>query len=94
MLSSLLLAVSCVGGSAAAQCAECERLEAEFLEARDRARNLTRLRSLNAVEEKKLADRVAMVIARAKEHAAGHAGFVPTNAAKRAWRLNKLDGKF
>jgi hypothetical protein len=71
MLSSLLLAVSCVSGSAAAQCAECERLEAEFLEARDRMRNLTRLRHLNAAEEKKLADRVAMVIARAKEHAAG-----------------------
>jgi hypothetical protein len=71
MLSSLLLAVSCVSGSAAAQCAECERLEAEFLEARDRMRNLIRLRDLNAVEEKKLADRVAMVIARTKEHAAG-----------------------
>jgi hypothetical protein len=71
MLSSLLLAVSCVGASAAAQCAECERLEAEFLEARDRLRNLTRLRRLNGVEEKKFADRVAMVIARAKEHAAG-----------------------
>ncbi|HXL22939.1 MAG TPA: hypothetical protein VOA78_10765 [Candidatus Dormibacteraeota bacterium] len=55
----------------------------EFLEARDRMRNLTRLRRLNAVEEKKLADRVAMVIARAKEHAAGHAGFIPTNAAKK-----------
>jgi hypothetical protein len=71
MLSSLLLAVSCVSGSAAAQCAACERLEAEFLEARDRMRNLTRLRLLNAAEEKKLADRVAMIIARAKEHAAG-----------------------
>jgi hypothetical protein len=89
MLSSLLLAVSCVGGSAAAQCAECERLEAEFLEARDRLRNLTRLRRLNALEEKKLADRVAMVIARAKEHAAGRF----CERREKAWRLNKLDGK-
>ena len=52
MLSSLFVAVSCVSGSAATQCAECERLEAEFLEARDRMRTLTRLRRLNAVEEK------------------------------------------
>ena len=72
MLASFFVAVSCVGGSAAAQCAECERLEAEFLEARDRLRTLTRLRRLNAVEEKRLADRVAMTIARAKEHSAGH----------------------
>jgi len=72
MLSSLFLAVSCLGGSAARQCAECERLQEEFLEARDRLRNLTRLRRLNAVEEKNLADRVAMAIARAKEHSAEH----------------------
>jgi hypothetical protein len=73
MLSSLFLAVSCVGGSAARQCAECERLEAEFLEARDRLRTLTRLRRLTGLEEKKLTDRVAMAIARSKEHSAAHA---------------------
>jgi hypothetical protein len=72
MLSSLFVAVSCVRGSAASRCAECERLEAEFLEARDRLRTLTRLRRLTAVEEKRLVDRVAMAIARSKEHAAGH----------------------
>jgi len=72
MLASFFVAVSCVGGSAAAQCAECERLEAEFLEARDRLRTLTCLRRLNAVEEKRLADGVAMTIARAKEHSGTH----------------------
>ena len=83
MLSSLFVAVSCVGGSAAAQCAECERLEAEFLEARDRMRTLTRLRRLNAVEEKQLADRVAMAIARAKEHSDEHAIGAPAKAARK-----------
>jgi hypothetical protein len=72
MLAPLFVAVSCVGASPARQCAECLRLEAEFLEARDRLRNLSRLRRLSAFEEKKLVDRVAMAIARAKEHSAEH----------------------
>ena len=72
MLSSLFVAVSCVSDPAHRQCAECERLEADFLDARNRLRNLTRLRKLSALEEKQLADRVALAIARAKEHEAGH----------------------
>ena len=56
----------------AVSCPECERLEAEFLEARDRLRALTRLRRLTGVEEKQLMDRVAMAIARIKEHEARH----------------------
>lgn len=56
----------------AGPCIECERLEAEFLETRDRLRNLTRLRRLTALEEKQLIDRVAMAIARMKEHEARH----------------------
>jgi hypothetical protein len=72
MLSSLFVAVSCVSHSAHRSCAECERLEADFLEAGNRLRNLSRLRKLSALEEKQLIDRVAMTIARAKEHEAGH----------------------
>jgi len=72
MLSSLFVAVSCVSQAASRSCAECERLEAEFLGARNRLRNLTRLRKLSAAEEKQLVDRVAMAIARAKEHETGH----------------------
>jgi len=72
MLSSLFVAVSCVSQAASRPCTECERLEAEFLEARNRLRSLTRLRKLNAAEEKQLVDRVAMAIARAKEHEAEH----------------------
>ena len=72
MLSSLFVAVSCVSHSAHRRCPECERLEADFREARDRLRNLSRLRQLSALEEKQLVDRVALAIARAKEHEAGH----------------------
>ena len=81
MSSLSFLAVSCVSRFAAApkedrfaaaQCPECERLEAAFLEARDRLRALTRLRRLTAIEEKQLIDRVAMAIARMKEHEAEH----------------------
>jgi hypothetical protein len=72
MLSSLFVAVSWVSQPASRYCAECERLEAEFLEARTRLRNLARLRKLSGAEEKQLIDRVAMAIARAKEHQAGH----------------------
>lgn len=59
-------------GRAAKPCIECERLEAEFLETRDRLRNLTRLRRLTALEEKQLIDQVAMAIARMKEHETRH----------------------
>ncbi len=72
MLSSLFVAVSCVSHSAHRPCPECERFEADFLEARDQLRNLSRLRRLSSLEEKQLVDRVAMTIARAKEHEAGH----------------------
>jgi|GEM_PF-826195 hypothetical protein len=53
-------------------CPECERLEAEFLDARTRLRHLRRLRRPTSIEEKALVDRVAMAIARAKEHASEH----------------------
>jgi uncharacterized protein YgfB (UPF0149 family) len=53
-------------------CPEHEMLESEFREARDRLRALTRLRQLTRLEEKQLADRVAMAIARMKEHDTEH----------------------
>jgi hypothetical protein len=53
-------------------CPEHARLESEFLEARDRFRNLSRLRQLSRTEERQLADRVAMAIARLKEHVSEH----------------------
>ncbi len=55
-----------------ASCPECERLEAEFLDARTRLQHLRRLRRLTSIEEEALVDRVAMAIARAKEHASEH----------------------
>ena len=55
-----------------AKCPEHERLESEFLEARNRYRALTRLRRLTPLEEKRLMDQVAMAIARIKEHDAEH----------------------
>ena len=57
---------------AAGKCPEHERLESEFAEARDRFRALSRLRQLTQAEEKVLLDRVAMAIARMKEHAGEH----------------------
>jgi hypothetical protein len=48
------------------------RLEDEYLAARDRMRNLIRLRTLTRQEERRLADQVAMAIARLKEHTAAH----------------------
>ena len=63
MYSAAALAISCP---------EHARLESEFLEARDRMRGLVRLRKLAAAEEKQLAVRVAMAIARLKEHIAEH----------------------
>ena len=56
----------------AISCPEHARLESEFQEARDRMRNLMRLRKLTRAEERQLADRVAMAIARLKEHLAEH----------------------
>jgi hypothetical protein len=56
----------------AISCPEHARLESEFIEARDRMRGLIRLRKLEPAEERQLAVRVAMAIARLKEHVAGH----------------------
>ena len=53
-------------------CPEHARLEDEYLAARDRMRNLIRLRTLTRQEERRLADQVAMAIARLKEHTAAH----------------------
>lgn len=58
--------------SLAIGCPEHARLESEFLEARDRMRGLVRLRNLTSAEERQLAVRVAMAIARLKEHIAEH----------------------
>ena len=54
------------------QCPEHARLEEEYLVARDRLRNLSRLRTLSRRDEHRLADAVAMAIARIKEHTAAH----------------------
>jgi len=54
------------------QCPEHARLEEEYLAARDRLRNLSRLRTLSRQDERRLADAVAMAIARIKEHIAAH----------------------
>jgi hypothetical protein len=56
----------------AISCPEHARLESEFIEARDRMRGLVRLRNLSPAEERQLAVRVAMTIARLKEHVAEH----------------------
>ncbi len=56
----------------AISCAEHARLEDEYLAARDRMRSLMRLRKLTRQEERRLADQVAMAIARLKEHTAAH----------------------
>ena len=56
----------------AVSCPEHARLENEYFEARERMRNLVRLRQLTKAEERQLADRVAMAIARMKEHEAEH----------------------
>lgn len=58
--------------SLAIGCPEHARLESEFLDARDRMRGLVRLRNLTNAEERQLAVRVAMAIARLKEHIAEH----------------------
>jgi len=53
-------------------CPEHARLEDEYLQARDRMRSLLRRRQLTRQEERRLADQVAMAIARLKEHIAAH----------------------
>jgi hypothetical protein len=53
-------------------CPEHARLEEEYIAARDRMRRLLRLRSLTRPEQRRLADEVAMAIARLKEHVAEH----------------------
>ena len=58
--------------STLAICSERARLEAEYIAARDRMRNLLRLRQLDRLEQRRLADEVAMTIARLKEHQAAH----------------------
>ena len=62
----------CSPSTLAISCSEHARLESEFQEARDRMRNLMRLRKLSPSEERQLADKVAMAIARLKEHLAEH----------------------
>ena len=62
----------CSAARLAIRCAEHARLESEFIEARDRMRALVRLRYLTRAEERQLAERVAMAIARLKEHVAEH----------------------
>jgi hypothetical protein len=71
----------CPFSTLAISCPEHARLESEFIEARDLLigsreaadmRNLVRLRKLTWAEERQLADRVAMAIARLKEHVAEH----------------------
>jgi hypothetical protein len=56
----------------AISCPEHARLEDEYLAARDRMRNLLRLRKVTRIEERRLADDMAMAIARLKEHLASH----------------------
>jgi len=53
-------------------CPEHARLESEFQEARDRMRSLIRWSKLTREEERRLADHMAMAIARLKEHIAAH----------------------
>jgi hypothetical protein len=62
----------CSASTLAISCPEHARLEGEFQEARDRMRNLMKLRKLSPSEERQLADKVAMAIARLKEHLAEH----------------------
>jgi len=62
----------CSLSTLAISCSEHARLEDEYLQARDRMRSLMRLRKLTRQEERRLGDRMAMAIARLKEHIAAH----------------------
>ena len=62
----------CSSSARAIACPEHARLEEAYHAARDRMRTLRRLRKLTRVDERRLADEVAMTIARLKEHAAAH----------------------
>jgi len=62
----------CSASTLAICCPERARLEEEYIAARDRMRNLLRLRQVTRLEQRRLADDVAMAIARLKEHQAAH----------------------
>ena len=62
----------CFSPVRAISCPEHARLEEEYRAARDRMRGLRRLRKMTRTEERRLADELAMTIARLKEHAAAH----------------------
>jgi len=62
----------CSASTLAICCPERARLEDEYLAARNQLRNLLRLRSFTRLEERRLADEMAMTIARLKEHTAAH----------------------
>jgi len=62
----------CSASTLAICCPERARLEEEYIAARDRMRNLLRLRQVTRLEQRRLADAVAMAIARLKEHQAAH----------------------
>lgn len=62
----------CSLSTLAISCPEHARLEDEYLQARDRMRVQMRLGKLTRSEERALADKVAMAIARQKEHIAAH----------------------
>jgi hypothetical protein len=62
----------CSLSTLAISCPEHARLEDEYLQARDRMRNLMRLGMLTRQEERRLGDQMAMAIARVKEHIAAH----------------------
>jgi hypothetical protein len=62
----------CSPSARALNCSEHARLEEEYLVALNRMRSLIRLRRLTRLEERRLADDVAMAIARLKEHVAAH----------------------
>jgi hypothetical protein len=62
----------CSPSARAICCPEHARLEEQYIAARDCMRQLLRLRSLTRTEQRRLADGVAMAIARLKEHVAEH----------------------